>query len=96
MSEEFEVPELSDDPTPDERAEFVILRLEQFIRDGRKVAQGSEAGMQKLQQAIEKFNQDNGTNLKAETTMGKHDPDFERTGVRTDEQEVFVTISSEG
>ena len=63
---------------------------------GRKVAQGAEAGMQKLQQAIEKFNQDNGTNLKAETTMGKHDPDFERTGVRGDEQEVFVTISSEG
>jgi hypothetical protein len=40
VSEEFEVPELSDDPTPDERAEFVILRLEQFIRDGRKVAEG--------------------------------------------------------
>ena len=40
MSEEFVVPELSDDPTPDERAEFVILRLEQFIRDGRKVAEG--------------------------------------------------------
>ena len=40
MSEEFEVPELSDDPTPDERAEFVILRFEQFIRDGRKVAEG--------------------------------------------------------
>ncbi len=40
MSEEFKVPELSDDPTPDERAEYVILRLEQFIRDGRKVAEG--------------------------------------------------------
>ena len=40
MSEEFEVPELSDDPTPDERAEFVILRFEQFIRGGRKVAEG--------------------------------------------------------
>jgi len=40
VSEEFEVPELSDDPTPDERAEFVILRFEQFIRDGRKVAEG--------------------------------------------------------
>jgi hypothetical protein len=40
VSEEFEVPELRDDPTPDERAEFVILRLEQFIRDGRKVAEG--------------------------------------------------------
>ncbi len=40
MSEDFEVPELSDDPTPDERAEYVILRLEQFIRDGRKVAEG--------------------------------------------------------
>jgi len=40
VSDDFEVPELSDDPTPDERAEFVILRLEQFIRDGRKVAEG--------------------------------------------------------
>lgn len=63
---------------------------------GRKVAQGAEAGMQKLAQAIEKFNQESGTNLKANITMGKHDPEFERTGVRSDEQEVFVTISSEG
>ncbi len=34
MSEEFKVPELSDDPSPDERAEYVIMRLEQFIREG--------------------------------------------------------------
>ncbi|MDA1091303.1 MAG: hypothetical protein O3A85_13435 [Proteobacteria bacterium] len=40
MSDDFEIPELSDDPTPDERAEFVILRLEQFIRDGRTLAEG--------------------------------------------------------
>ena len=40
MSEEFIVPELSDEPSPDERAEFVILRLEQFIREGRTFAEG--------------------------------------------------------
>ena len=40
MSEEFKVPELTDDPTPDERAEYVIRRLEQFIRDGRTVDEG--------------------------------------------------------
>jgi len=40
VSDEFEVPELSDNPTPDERAEFVILRLEQFIRNGRTLAEG--------------------------------------------------------
>jgi len=40
VSDDFEIPELSDDPTPDERAEFVILRLEQFIRDGRTLAEG--------------------------------------------------------
>lgn len=27
-------------PTPDERAEFIIMRLEQFIRDGRTVGEG--------------------------------------------------------
>ena len=40
MSEEFQVPELTDDPSPDERAQFVILRLEQFIREGRTFAEG--------------------------------------------------------
>ncbi len=40
MSEEFKVPELTDDPTPDERAEYVIMRLEQFIRDGRTIDEG--------------------------------------------------------
>ncbi|MBC8337494.1 MAG: hypothetical protein H8E39_02270 [Alphaproteobacteria bacterium] len=40
MSEEFQVPVLSDDPTPDERAEYVIMRLEQFIREGRTFAEG--------------------------------------------------------
>ena len=35
MSEEFKIPELTGDPSPDERAEYVILRLEQFIREGR-------------------------------------------------------------
>ncbi|MDA0305343.1 MAG: hypothetical protein O3B76_03540 [Proteobacteria bacterium] len=40
MSEEFKVPELTDDPTPDERAEYVIMRLEQFIRDGRTLDEG--------------------------------------------------------
>ena len=40
MSEEFQVPVLSDEPSPDERAEYVILRLEQFIREGRTFAEG--------------------------------------------------------
>ena len=40
MSEEFNVPELTDAPTPDERAEYVIMRLEQFIRDGRTFDEG--------------------------------------------------------
>ena len=40
MSEDFQVPELSDEPSPDERAEYVILRLEQFIREGRTFAEG--------------------------------------------------------
>jgi len=40
VSEEFQVPVLSDEPSPDERAEYVILRLEQFIREGRTFAEG--------------------------------------------------------
>ena len=40
MSEEFEVPELTDNPSAEERAEYVILRLEQFIREGRTFDEG--------------------------------------------------------
>ena len=40
MGEEFKIPELTDDPSPDERAEYVILRLEQFIREGRTFDEG--------------------------------------------------------
>jgi len=39
-NDDFEVPELSGNPTPEERAEYVILRLEQFIRDGSKINEG--------------------------------------------------------
>ncbi len=51
MSEEFKVPELSDDPTPDERAEYVMMRLEQFIREGRTFDEGMSF---KLWQAMAK------------------------------------------
>ena len=40
MSDDFQIPKLSDNPTPEERAEFVILRLEQFIRDNRTLDKG--------------------------------------------------------
>ncbi len=40
MSEEFKVPELSADPSAEERAEYVIMRLEQFIREGRTIDEG--------------------------------------------------------
>ena len=36
----FEVPKLGNNPTPDEHAEYVIMRLEQFIRDGRTLDEG--------------------------------------------------------
>jgi hypothetical protein len=39
-NDDFEVPQLSDNPTPAERAEYVIMRLEQFIRDGRTLDEG--------------------------------------------------------
>jgi len=39
-NDDFKVPELSEHPTPDERAEYVIMRLEQFIRDGRTLDEG--------------------------------------------------------
>ncbi|MFQ5763887.1 MAG: hypothetical protein ACE5GT_03070 [Rhodospirillales bacterium] len=51
MSEEFEVPELTDNPSAEERAEYVILRLEQFIRDGRNIDEGMSF---KLWQAMAK------------------------------------------
>ncbi|MEK9753879.1 MAG: hypothetical protein VW338_11825 [Rhodospirillaceae bacterium] len=38
--DDFKVPVLGDNPTPEERAEYVILRLEQFIRDGRTLDEG--------------------------------------------------------
>ncbi len=38
--DDFEIPELSDHPSPEERAEFVILRLEKFIREGRTIDEG--------------------------------------------------------
>lgn len=40
QNDDFEVPVLSDNPTPAERAEYVIMRLEQFIRDGRTLDEG--------------------------------------------------------
>jgi len=39
-SGDFIVPDLPNNPTPEDRATFVILRLEQFIREGRKIAEG--------------------------------------------------------
>jgi len=36
----FEVPKLGNRPTPEEHAEYVIMRLEQFIRDGRTLDEG--------------------------------------------------------
>jgi len=39
-NDDFQVPDLPEHPTPDERAEYVILRLEQFIRDGRTIDEG--------------------------------------------------------
>ncbi len=37
---DFKVPNLSANPTPEEHAEYVIRRLEKFIRDGRTLAEG--------------------------------------------------------
>ena len=39
-SGDFIVPDLPNNPTPEDRATYVILRLEQFIREGRKIAEG--------------------------------------------------------
>ena len=40
MSDDFQFPKLCDNPTPEDRAQFVILRLEQFIRDNRTLDKG--------------------------------------------------------
>lgn len=40
MEDKFEPPTLPSEPTPEERAEYVILRLEQFIREGRTIDEG--------------------------------------------------------
>ena len=40
MNKKNTVFKLSEDPSPDERAEYVILRLEQFIREGRSINEG--------------------------------------------------------
>ena len=39
-NDDFEVPTLSEHPTPDERSNYVIMRLEQFIREGRTLDEG--------------------------------------------------------
>lgn len=40
MSEKIVVPKLSENPSPNERADCVVLRLEQFIREGRAINEG--------------------------------------------------------
>ena len=40
MNDDFHVPDLPAEPTAKERAEYVALRLEQFIREGRKDDEG--------------------------------------------------------
>lgn len=39
-TDDFVVPDLPDNPTPEDRATYTVLRLEQFIREGRKVDEG--------------------------------------------------------
>ncbi len=39
-SGDFVVPDLPNNPTPEDRATYVVLRLEQFIREGRKIDEG--------------------------------------------------------
>ncbi len=36
----FILPDLPENPTPEDRATYVVLRLEQFIRDGRTLDEG--------------------------------------------------------
>jgi hypothetical protein len=40
MADEFRLPPLKENPTPEERARYVVLRLEQFIREGRTIDEG--------------------------------------------------------
>ena len=40
IKDNFQVSAIREHPTPEERAHFVILRLEQFIRDGRTIDEG--------------------------------------------------------
>ena len=37
---DFQAPELPLNPTPEQRAEYIMMRLEQFIREGRSVGEG--------------------------------------------------------
>jgi len=37
---DFELPELGANPTPEERADYLIKRLEQFIREGSTIGEG--------------------------------------------------------
>lgn len=37
---EFQDPELPLDPSPEQRAHYIMMRLEQFIRDGRTIDEG--------------------------------------------------------
>lgn len=39
-TDDFKVPRLSENPLPEEHAEYVIRRLEKFIRDGRTLDEG--------------------------------------------------------
>jgi len=39
-SGDFIVPDLPNNPTPADRATYIVLRLEQFIREGRKLDEG--------------------------------------------------------
>jgi len=39
-SADFVVPDLPNNPTPEDRATYVVLRLEQFIREGRRIDEG--------------------------------------------------------
>lgn len=40
QNEQLKPPQESSEPSPEQRADFVVKRLEQFIRDGRTIAEG--------------------------------------------------------
>ena len=69
MSDDFQIPKLSDNPTPEERAEFVILRLEQFIRDNRTLGKGMSLKIWQLMAKTEIVN----ALVEAETSQQKDD-----------------------